>query len=121
MTRALLLLVLLLLCPHSIAPDSHRQEAASRGGGGGVITVVATAYTRTGNHTRSGTWPRMGTVAVDPTVIPLGSLLYVEGYGFGQALDTGGDIRGARVDLYMETEKDARAFGRRTERVRVLP
>jgi 3D (Asp-Asp-Asp) domain-containing protein len=78
-----------------------------------VMMMEATAYTWTGNRTASGTWPAVGTVAVDPKVIPLGSRLYVEGYGEAIAADTGGDIKGNRVDLYMETEDECWQFGRR--------
>lgn len=54
-------------------------------------TVKATAYTQTGNsRTAGGTIPRVGVIAVDPRVIPLHSEVYVEGYGFAKAEDTGG-------------------------------
>lgn len=58
-----------------------------------------------------------GVIAVDPNVIPLGSLLYVEGYGYGWALDVGSAIKGNRVDLLYETVDEALAWGRRTVRV----
>lgn len=77
----------------------------------------ATAYTWTGYRTATGTWPSRGTVAVDPNVIPLGSVLYVEGYGPAVAADTGGDIKGQRVDLYMDSYEEAIQFGRREVQV----
>jgi len=82
--------------------------------------MEATAYTWTENRTATGTWPSRGTVAVDPRVIPLGSELYVEGYGPAVAADTGGDIKGQRIDLYMESYEEAIQFGRRQVLVEVL-
>ena len=78
-----------------------------------TITFEATAYTWTGYRTATGTWPSRGTVAVDPEVIPLGTRLWIEGYGEAIAADTGGDIKGNRVDLYMESEDECWQFGRR--------
>ncbi len=84
------------------------------------MTFTATAYTWTGYRTATGTWPSRGTVAVDPEVIPLGTQLYVEGYGPAVAADTGGDIVGNRIDLYMDTEDECWAFGRRNVRVKII-
>jgi 3D (Asp-Asp-Asp) domain-containing protein len=61
----------------------------SRGTSIKTVVVEATAYTWTGNKTATGTWPKVGTIAVDPEVIPMGTRLYVEGYGWGIAADTG--------------------------------
>lgn len=80
----------------------------------------ATAYTWTGNRTATGTWPSRGTIAVDPTIIPLGTRLFVEGYGEGIAEDTGGAIQGHIIDLYMESEDECWAWGRRTVEVRII-
>jgi 3D (Asp-Asp-Asp) domain-containing protein len=85
-----------------------------------VMMMEATAYTWTGQRTASGTWPAVGTAAVDPEVIPLGSRLYIEGYGEAIAADTGGDIKGNRVDLYMETEEECWEFGRQPVEVVVI-
>ncbi len=76
----------------------------SRGGfnRGHVLHMVATAYPAmvTGSgRTRLGYRADYGHVAVDPRVIPLGSLVYVEGYGFALASDTGSAIKGNRIDL----------------------
>ena len=72
----------------------------------------ATAYTHTGNRTATGTWPKVGTVAVDPKYIPLGSRLYIPSYGFCKAEDTGDSvIKGYTVDLFMETEEECRQWG----------
>jgi len=84
-----------------------------------VIEARATAYTG-GGSTATGTVARPGTVAVDPAVIPLGSRVYVEGYGYGTALDTGGAIRGHRVDLYFDTAREVDQWGVRYVKVFVL-
>lgn len=85
-----------------------------------VMIFEATAYTWTGNQTATGTWPSRGTIAVDPAIIPLGTRLYVEGYGEGIAEDVGGAIQGEIIDLYMESEAECWEFGRRQVEVRVL-
>lgn len=84
------------------------------------LVMRVTAYTHTGNRTATGTWPATGTIAVDPSVIPLGTPLYVEGYGFGIARDTGGSIKGSRLDVFFETKKNALKWGKRTVQVRIL-
>jgi len=85
-----------------------------------VMIFEATAYTWTGNRTVTGTWPSRGTIAVDPAIIPLGTKLYIEGYGEGVAEDTGGAIRGHIIDLYMESEDECWAWGRRIVTVRIV-
>ena len=96
------------------------------------LTMNATAYTAglccTGKGpghplygiTASGRRVEHGIVAVDPSVIPLGTRLYVEGYGFALAADTGSAIRGYKIDLFMYNLNDARRFGRRDITVFVL-
>ena len=71
-----------------------------------------TFYTHTGNRTKSGVYPKMErTIAVDPNVIPLGSILYVEGYGVFIAEDTGGKIKGNRLDIFVNTKQEAVNLG----------
>ena len=106
---------------------SHPTQLASRGGTPyRRFTMVATAYapfvcggSRSG-HTCTGVMAGKGIVAVDPRVIPLGTKMYVDGYGFCEAGDTGGAIKGARLDLGFDTYSEAMAFGRRTVTVYVL-
>lgn len=77
-----------------------------------VITLTATAYHEPeGSLTKSGTLSRMGAVAVDPKVIPLGTRLYVEGYGYCVAEDTGGLIKGDRIDLFLGSESECEDWG----------
>lgn len=89
-----------------------------------MMTMTATAYLPTdgGGHgiTASGMRARYGVVAVDPAVIPLGTRLFIPGYGLAVAADTGGDIVGNRIDLVMEDYSSAMAFGRREVDVYVL-
>ena len=83
----------------------------------------ATAYTHTdagcNMTTATGTTVRVGTVAVDPTVIPYGTRMFIvcnDGsyiYGLGTAEDCGGAIKGKRLDLYFPTDPECWAFGRR--------
>jgi 3D (Asp-Asp-Asp) domain-containing protein len=92
------------------------------------LRVEATAYDP-GPHTNSvpyagttklGWRTRRGIVAVDPAVIPLRSLLYVEGYGLAWAGDIGGAIKGERIDLCFNTTAEALKWGRKHTRVWVL-
>jgi 3D (Asp-Asp-Asp) domain-containing protein len=85
-----------------------------------VLNMVATGYTHTGNRTYTDIWPSVGVVAVDPNVIPLGTRLYIEGYGYATALDIGSSIKGNRIDLFFETKAQAWKWGRRTVQVFVL-
>jgi 3D (Asp-Asp-Asp) domain-containing protein len=67
-----------------------------------VVNVYATWYTAAsagGNTTATGTGVYKGIVAVDPNFIPLGTRLYIPGYGYGVAADTGGGVRGWFIDL----------------------
>jgi len=90
-----------------------------------MLELTATAYGPGGNGkwgmtTAMGIRPRYGIVAVDPRVIPLGTHLYVEGYGYAYAADTGGAIKGKRIDLFYPTDRQAYAYGRKKIRVIVL-
>ncbi len=95
---------------------------------GQTMTMEATAYTaycegcsgvtRTGIDLRAN--PNQKVVAVDPNVIPLGSRVYVEGYGEAIAGDTGGAIKGHKIDLYVKTKDEAFQFGRQNVQVTVL-
>lgn len=89
-----------------------------------VYEMEASAYLPTdgGGHgiTATGLRAKHGIVAVDPRVIPLGSRLYIPGYGPAIAADTGGMIRGMVIDLCMESYSEAINFGRRNVTVYVL-
>ncbi len=89
-----------------------------------VYNMEATAYANSGGDgrgiTKSGIRTFVGVVAVDPKVIPLGTRLYVEGYGVALAADTGGAIKGNKIDLFFHTERECYQFGRRKRTVYVL-
>ncbi|MBR1729211.1 MAG: 3D domain-containing protein [Selenomonadaceae bacterium] len=89
-----------------------------------VMAMEATAYLPTDGNgagiTAMGIPATYGVAAVDPSVIPLGSRLYVPGYGEAIAADTGGAIYGYKIDLCMESYSEAMNFGRRTVTVYVL-
>ena len=90
--------------------------------------VPATAYYPGPNNYGGGVGPttaigllaRHGVIAVDPSVIRLGTKLYIDGYGYGVAGDTGGAIKGDRIDLCFDTYDEAMQFGRRTVKVYIL-
>ncbi|WP_157812367.1 cell wall-binding protein EntB [Bacillus cereus] len=97
------------------------------------LTVVATAYTA--DPSENGTYggrvltamghdltanPNMRIIAVDPKVIPLGSKVWVEGYGEAIAGDTGSAIKGNRIDVLMGSKSKAMNWGRKTVKVKIL-
>ena len=88
------------------------------------ISMEATAYLPSDGGgsgiTATGMMARHGVVAVDPDVIPLGTRVYIPGYGLAIAADTGGAINGDRIDLCMEDYGDAIRFGRRDVEVYLL-
>ena len=95
---------------------------------GNEFYVTATAYTAycngcsgvttTGINLKSN--PDVKVIAVDPKVIPLGSKVWVEGYGYAVAGDTGGAIKGNKIDLFMPSKSKAYDFGRKKVRIKVL-
>ena len=91
-----------------------------------ALTMEATAYTADSatayptGYTATGVLAREGVVAVDPHVIPLGTMLFVPGYGIAVAADTGGAIVGNRIDLCMDSYGDAVNFGRKMVQVYIL-
>jgi uncharacterized protein YabE (DUF348 family) len=90
--------------------------------------VSATAYTAycngcsgrtaTGLNLRAN--PNMKVIAVDPRVIPLGTKVYVEGYGYAVAADTGGAIKGYKIDLFMPSNQDCYRWGRKKVKIKIL-
>jgi uncharacterized protein YabE (DUF348 family) len=86
-----------------------------------AIDVLSSAYGfDAGRYTCTGQLARFGVVAVDPRVIPLGTRLYVEGYGYATAGDIGSAIKGDRIDVFFESERDCDRWGRRYTKVYVL-
>ncbi|KGX91991.1 peptidoglycan-binding protein [Pontibacillus halophilus JSM 076056 = DSM 19796] len=103
------------------SPSNNQQSAQQ------TITVSSTAYTAycngcsgitaTGINLKSN--PNQKVIAVDPSVIPLGSKVYVEGYGEAIAGDTGGAIKGNKIDVFIPNRSDALNWGRKTVQVTI--
>jgi 3D (Asp-Asp-Asp) domain-containing protein len=107
------------------------QAMPSRGepSTGKTVTVSATGYiamckegctgiTATGLNLKDN--PHAKVIAVDPDVIPLGTKVFVPGYGYAIAADTGGGIDGWEIDVHFPTTQDARNWGRRTIQIKIL-
>ncbi|MDR7242155.1 3D domain-containing protein [Priestia megaterium] len=108
--------------------EQQQPAESSQQASGKSMTVEATAYTAncagcsgttaTGVDLKAN--PNQKVIAVDPSVIPLGSKVYVEGYGEAVAADTGGAIKGNRIDVFVPSEGDAQQFGRKSVKVTVM-
>lgn len=106
----------------------ERGYLASRGyfSGRMVLSMSATGYTadpaENGGSTRTATGLRIGkgVAAVDPRYIPLGTRLYIEGYGYAIAADTGRAIKGHRIDLGFDSKRESNQLGRRKVQVHIL-
>ncbi|WP_245003003.1 cell wall-binding protein EntA [Bacillus nitratireducens] len=111
-----------------------KAAETSEPSGGRELTVVATAYTAHPSE-NGGTYggrvltamghdltanPNMKMIAVDPKVIPLGSKVWVEGYGEAIAGDTGGAIKGNRIDILLGSDSASQKWGRKTVKVKIL-
>lgn len=105
---------------------AQTTQAASSNQNGYYLTVEATAYSYNeaglSNYTADGTnlVNEPNVIAVDPSVIPLGSYVEIPGYGVFRAADTGGAIYGNRIDVHLVNLNDVYNFGRRTITIRVL-
>ncbi|WP_238942877.1 G5 and 3D domain-containing protein [Planococcus beigongshangi] len=105
------------------APAQSSEPASGR-----EFYVSATAYTAscagcsgitaTGINLKAN--PHLKVIAVDPSVIPLGSKVWVEGYGHAIAGDTGGAIKGNKIDIFVADRSTALAFGRKQVKIKVL-
>lgn len=104
--------------------NTSEKEAAE----GETMTVTATAYTAkcegcsgvTATGIDLNANPNKKVVAVDPDVIPLGTEVYVEGYGNAIAGDTGGAIKGNKIDIHVPTKNEANSWGVRTVDITIL-
>lgn len=106
--------------------NSKAATSAENVSGSKTLTMSATAYSTEANG--MGTYSATGInlkqhpscVAVDPSVIPLGSIIWVSGYGVSVAGDTGTAIKGNVIDLHFATVAQSMAWGRRTVTVKIL-
>ena len=100
--------------PVALGIRDERSEQVSRGSGRSLF-VSATAYSAhdpgNGSRTAMGTPVRHGVIAVDPSVIPLGTRVFIPGYGEAVAEDVGGAIHGNRIDVAFDTHEEAIFFG----------
>ncbi|AGK98397.1 3D domain-containing protein [Clostridium pasteurianum] len=111
-------------------PNSTSSPIAINRGGSSpigfskVLDMEATAYSDDGftaSGYRTSRNPNgYSTIAVDPRVIPLGSKVYVEGYGYAIACDTGGAIQGNIIDLFLPSNDEANNWGRRSVKVYIV-
>src|SRR5262245_14449926 len=92
--------------------SSSATLAPPAAAGAHTVTVSATGYSLTG-QTATGLPVGWGVVAVDPSVIPLGTHMSIPGYGDAVAADTGGAVVGGTIDLWFPTVEQANAWGRR--------
>ncbi|UOQ50113.1 LysM peptidoglycan-binding domain-containing protein [Gracilibacillus caseinilyticus] len=108
--------------------QTNSQKEASSEKSGETISVSATAYTAqcegcsgvTATGIDLNENPNMKVIAVDPNVIPLGSRVYVEGYGEAIAADTGGAIKGNKIDVHVPNKDEAFDWGVKTVDVTIL-
>ncbi|GEL78609.1 hypothetical protein TMU01_28440 [Tenuibacillus multivorans] len=113
---------------NSYTEEQNGIQQVSETNEGETMYVTATAYTAycdgcsgttyTGIDLRNN--PDKNVIAVDPDVIPLGSKVWVEGFGTATAADIGGAIKGKRIDIFMPTKKEALRYGVRQVRVKIL-
>lgn len=109
------------------ASQSSSEISNNVSRGGRVVTMMATGYCPcskcnwpyAGHPSYLGYPLKHGIIAVDPRVIPMGSSLYVEGYGTGIAADQGGAIKGSHIDLCFSTHQQALNWGVRTVKVTI--
>jgi 3D (Asp-Asp-Asp) domain-containing protein len=109
--------------PKEMPQVSRGSQSSSK-----TMRMESTAYTAYCNGC-SGTTaiginlkenPGSKVIAVDPDVIPLGTKVYVDGYGYAIAADTGGDIKGSRVDIFFPSKEQALNWGRKPVNVKIL-
>lgn len=106
------------------AQNNNSGTPGKPSGGKKTMTMEATAYS---GHTTTAMGLKpvrdpngISTIAVDPNVIPLGSKVYVSGYGYAIASDTGGVIKGNIIDLFMNSEAECTQFGRQQVTVTII-
>lgn len=112
-----------------VAVGTKKVEPVSRGEETGKeFYVEATAYTASCNGCSGKTAtgfdlranPDAKVIAVDPSVIPLGTKVWVEGYGYAVAADTGGSIKGHKIDVFFPSKSEAYSWGRKKVKIKIL-
>lgn len=123
-------MVLMSVCTLSLNVGSIEAKASdiyvvSNGQADNKTMVFKTVAYTGGGITASGMTPRrnpdgISTVAVDPNVIPYGTAMYIEGYGYAVAADCGSGIKGYTIDLYLNSEQECINWGVRNVNVTIL-
>jgi len=113
----------------AVGTKVEAKQVVSRGEQTGQeFYVSSTAFTASCNgcsgHTATGinlrANPNIKIIAVDPRVIPLGTKVYVEGYGYAVAADTGSSIKGNKIDVFFATKSEAYRWGRKNVKIKIL-
>nr|WP_242035314.1 G5 and 3D domain-containing protein [Mesobacillus harenae] len=107
---------------------TQQVSRGSNESGGTEFYVTSTAYTANCNgcsgYTATGVNlranPNAKVIAVDPRVIPLGTKVYVEGYGYAVAADTGSAVKGNKIDVFFPSKAEAYRWGRKSVKIRIL-
>src|SRR5699024_4186281 len=110
------------------AIDNKSETTPSKKPEGQTTRMTATAYIPSRSGCTGVTYtgvdlhaiPDANVIAVDPDVIPLGSEVYVAGYGYATAADIGGAINGNKIDLYVPTKEEANDWGVHTVDVTII-
>ena len=108
--------------------QKSEPESSPSSSGGKTLYMASTAYTancsgcsgRTATGINLKANPNVKVIAVDPSVIPLGTKVHVEGYGYAIAADTGGSIKGHKIDVFFPSKSQAYSWGTRNVRVKIL-
>lgn len=106
----------------SAEPAENAPRRVEPAATAGWQTFEATAYCNYG-ITRTGVWVQRGIVAVDPAIIPLGSIVEIRSgkySGFYTAMDTGAMIKGTAIDIYVPSTQEAVEYGRRPVRLNII-
>ncbi|AYV70018.1 DUF348 domain-containing protein [Niallia circulans] len=113
----------------SVGTKDEVIQLASRGEERGQeVFVNSTAYTASCNGCSGRTAtgidlkanPNAKVIAVDPSFIPLGTKVYVEGYGYAVAADTGGSVKGQKIDVFFSTKAEAYRWGNRQVKIKII-
>ena len=114
--------------PKDVQKMNVKTASVDASESGKEIYVSSTAYTASCNGCSGVTAtgvnlknnPNAKVIAVDPSVIPLGSQVYVEGYGYAVAADKGGAIKGHKIDVFFPSTSDAYRWGVKKVKVRII-
>lgn len=113
----------------SVGTKNEVVQLASRGEESGKeVYVNSTAYTASCNGCSGRTAtgidlkanPNAKVIAVDPSFIPLGTKVYVEGYGYAVAADTGGSVKGQKIDVFFSTKAEAYRWGSKQVKIKII-